>query len=51
MIDGSVVEASWVGKPNLGRRDRKGVECDLIAAYRKAMRDNPDCQFGGDGGD
>lgn len=44
---GFVVEVSWVEKPNLCRRDRKGVECELIATYRKTMGTNPTCQFGG----
>lgn len=44
---GLVVEVSWVEKPSLSSRDRRGVECELIAAYRKAVGANPDCQFGG----
>jgi hypothetical protein len=34
---GKTVEVSWVAKPNLDKRDRKGVECELVAAYRKTM--------------
>lgn len=45
---GLAVEVSWVEAPNLDKRDRKGVECELIAAYRKARGDNPACQFAGD---
>ena len=44
---GFVVEVSWVEKPTLDSRDRKGVECELIAAYRKTTGKNPICQFGG----
>lgn len=45
---GFVIEMSWVEAPHLDKRDRKGVECELIAAYRKTMRANPACQFAGD---
>jgi hypothetical protein len=34
---GYVIEASWLEKPELDPGNRKGVECELIAAYRKAM--------------
>jgi len=44
---GLAVEVSWVETPQLDSRDRKGVECELIAAYRKTMRTNPACQFAG----
>jgi hypothetical protein len=40
-----VVEVSWVPLPDLELVDRKGVECELIAAYRAVMGRNPDCQF------
>jgi hypothetical protein len=45
---GFVIEVSWLRFPNLDSRERKGVECELIAAYRKAMKSNPACQFAGD---
>jgi hypothetical protein len=45
---GSVIEVSWVEAPNLPKRERKGVECELIAAYRKTVGTNPACQFAGD---
>jgi len=45
---GFVVEVSWAEAPNLHKRDRKGVECELIAAYRKTTGANPACQFAGD---
>ena len=35
-------------KPDLDRRNRKGVEFELVAAYRKTMGANPACQFAGD---
>ena len=45
---GFVIEVSWVENPELDPRNRRGVECELIAAYRKAMGGtNPTCQFGG----
>lgn len=45
---GQVVEVSWTEAPDLDRRERKGVECDLIAAYRRTMGESPACQFAGD---
>jgi len=45
---GVVVEVSWVEMPNLDGRERLGVECELIAAYRKAIHANPACQFAGE---
>jgi len=45
---GLVVEVSWIETPQLEKRDRKGVECELIGAYRKAVHANPACQFAGD---
>ena len=44
---GFTVEVSWLEKPDLDTRDRKGMECDLIAAYRTIMSASPPCQFGG----
>jgi hypothetical protein len=45
---GFVVEVSWTERPSLDPRDRMGIECELIASYRKATGRNPTCQFGGD---
>src|SRR5258708_3887623 len=45
---GHVIEVSWTEAPNLDKRERKGVECDLIAACRKIMGVSPACQFAGD---
>ncbi|HXH50528.1 MAG TPA: hypothetical protein VNM47_14385 [Terriglobia bacterium] len=46
--NGFVVEVSWVEMTNPDPRNRKGIECELIAAYRKAMGStNPTCQFRG----
>jgi hypothetical protein len=42
-----VVEVSWVAAPHIDERERKGVECDPIAAYRQVMGASPSCQFGG----
>jgi hypothetical protein len=51
-LKGHAIEVSWVETHNLDRRNRKGVECELIAAYRKAHQNmknpNPVCQFAGD---
>ena len=43
-----VIEVSWTETANLDKRERMGVECDLIAAYRKAMGASPACQSAGD---
>ncbi len=45
---GRVIEVSWIESPDLDKRERKGVECDLIAAYRRRMGVSPTCQFAGD---
>lgn len=45
---GLIVEVSWAEKRDLDRRNRKGVECELVAAYRKTVGANPACQFAGD---
>jgi hypothetical protein len=34
--------------PKLDGRERKGIECELIAAYQKATGGNPTCQFAGE---
>lgn len=45
---GFEIDVSWTTTLLLDARDRKGTECELIAAYRKEMRSNPSCQFSGD---
>jgi hypothetical protein len=45
---GHVIEVSWTEEPEIDKRERRGVECDLIAAYRKIMGASPVCQFAGD---
>ena len=35
---GIVIKVSWMDSLDLDTRDRKGVECELIAAYRKTMK-------------
>ena len=50
--EGSIaIEVSWVEKPDMDKRERKGIECELISAYRKIRHDNPVCQFGGNSED
>jgi hypothetical protein len=44
---GHSVEVSWVVAPELDARERKGLECDLIAAHRRQLGSSPDCQFAG----
>lgn len=44
---GDLIEISWVETPDLHGRERKGIECELIGAYRKTMGNNPTCQFAG----
>lgn len=43
-----LVEISWAEVAHLSKRDRKGTECELIAAYRQASGHNPTCQFAGE---
>jgi hypothetical protein len=45
---GHDVQVSWTVAPDLPRRERKGVECDLIAAHRRVLSASPSCQFAGD---
>lgn len=45
---GNVIEVSWATSSNPDSRERRGIECELIAAYRKLARANPACQFSGD---
>jgi hypothetical protein len=43
---GRDVEVSWATLPKgFPREERKGVECELIAAYRATVGRNPDFQF------
>jgi hypothetical protein len=46
-----VIWASWTPVPNLGKSDRRGVEAELIAAYRAIMGKNPDYQWPGEDSD
>jgi len=42
------VEGSWIEALHIDGRERKGIECELIGAYRKALGMNPTCQFAGE---
>jgi hypothetical protein len=45
---------SWVALPSeqISKPERKGLEVDLISAYRATVGENPTCQFqAGDRGD
>jgi hypothetical protein len=44
---GWVIEVSWVATAEVGKRERLGLEVDLIAAYRRVMGESPTCQFAG----
>jgi hypothetical protein len=44
---GLVVYASWTAVPSLSKSDRRGLEAELIAAYRATMGRNPDYQWPG----
>jgi hypothetical protein len=48
VLAGWAIEVSWATSSNLDARDRKGIDCELIATYRKATKSNPACQFAGD---
>jgi hypothetical protein len=41
-------EVSWTNVSSLVRDDRKGVEAELLAAYRAVMGRNPNGQWGGE---
>jgi len=47
------VQVSWTPLDSLGKPDRLGIECDLIAAHRGTVGCNPNWQFlpMGSGGD
>jgi hypothetical protein len=45
---GFEIEVSWLDRSAIDRREINGIECDLIAAHRKAERRSPACQFAGD---
>jgi hypothetical protein len=38
---------SWIALANVDKRERLGIECDLIATYRRQEGSNPTCQFSG----
>jgi hypothetical protein len=42
---GADVEVSWLLEPVLNEGERKGLECEYIAAHRWATGHNPACQF------
>lgn len=44
---GKTIEVSWLATQDLDKRERLGLECELICAYRKTMGKNPTCQFAG----
>jgi len=41
------VEVSWVALPDIEKRERFGIEVDLIALYRRTEKTSPACQFAG----
>ena len=45
---GFQIEVSWFDASAIDGREIKGIECELIAAYRKTKLRNPACQFAGD---
>lgn len=47
-LAGSPVEISWATCSGLDKREIMGIECELIAAFRKTQKRNPACQFSGD---
>ncbi len=42
---GAIIEVSWLLDAVEGEGERKGIECECIAAHRWANRTNPTCQF------
>lgn len=46
-VRGWIAEVSWIAMPTIDRRERFGVEVDLIALYRRTERASPTCQFAG----
>jgi hypothetical protein len=47
VVGKAVVEVSWIALANVDKRERLGIECDLIATYRRQEGSNPTCQFSG----
>jgi hypothetical protein len=43
-----VIEVSWIDATGIEEREIRGIECELIAAYRKTKHASPVCQFAGD---
>jgi len=44
---GWAVEVSWIELEEVDRRERFGIEVDLIALYRRTVNQSPTCQFAG----
>ncbi len=42
------VEVSWTSMLGIDKRERRGVEVDLIALYRRVTKASPTCQFAGE---
>lgn len=42
---GARIEVSWLLQPVGDEGDRKGIECECIAAHRWVTNSNPECQF------
>lgn len=42
---GAIVEVSWLLDPIDDEGERKGVECECVAAHRWLLKANPSCQF------
>jgi hypothetical protein len=45
MRGGGVVEVSWLLESVADKTERRGLECEYIAAHRFALGRNPTCQF------
>ena len=43
-LRGDIIEVSWLQSID-SELERKGLECDYIAAHRWFCRSNPECQF------
>ena len=44
---GWTIEVSWIAMPQVDKRERFGIEVDLIALYRRTEKASPTCQFAG----
>jgi hypothetical protein len=44
---GCAIVISWATTEGMDRRERLGLECDLIAAHRAVTKESPACQFAG----